>query len=81
MNDYEMTFNIYFDEELRQLLKKPNTKKCDFIEYRNYMICQFFMGVGCRTRTRLFNSMQDYNKKRGVNQSGLHRFRYTFAKK
>lgn len=137
----------YSDEELKKLLKKPNTKKCDFIEYRNYMICQFFMGVGCRTRTlinikikdldfdnnvvylnttknrkpliiplattlrkelreylkirkgkeedylfcsvygeqitrtRLFNSMQDYNKKCGVNQSGLHRFRHTFAKK
>ncbi len=137
----------YSDEDLKKLLKKPNTKKCDFIEYRNYMICQFFMGVGCRTRslinikikdldfdnnvvylnttknrkpliiplsttlrkelkeylrirkgneedylfcsmygeqitrTRLFNSMQDYNKKREVNQSGLHRFRHTFAKK
>lgn len=137
----------YSDEELKKLLKKPNMKQCDFIEYRNYMICQFFMGVGCRTktlinikikdvdfdnnvvylnttknrrpliiplsstlrkeireyirirkgkeedylfcsiygeqitRTRLFNSMQDYNRKRNVNQSGLHRFRHTFAKK
>jgi integrase/recombinase XerD len=134
----------YSDEELKKLLEKPNTKNCDFIEYRNYMICQFFMGVGCRTRTlinikikdldfdnnvvhvnitknrkpliiplattlrkelreylkirkgkeedylfcgvygeqitrtRLFNSMQDYNKKCGVNQSGLHRSRHTF---
>lgn len=25
--------------------------------------------------------MQDYNRKRNVNQSGLHRFRHTFAKK
>ncbi|WP_445440990.1 tyrosine-type recombinase/integrase [Clostridium beijerinckii] len=137
----------YSDEDLKKLLKKPNMKKCDFIEYRNYMICQFFMSVGCRTRTlinikikdldfdnnvvylnvtknrkpliiplsntlrkelkeylrirkgkeedylfcsmygeqitrtRLFNSMQDYNRKREVNQSGLHRFRHTFAKK
>lgn len=137
----------YSDEDLKKLLKKPNMKQCDFIEYRNYMICQFFMGVGCRTRTlvnikirdldfdnnvvylnttknrkpliiplsntlrkelkeylrirkgkeedylfcsmygeqitrtRLFNSMQDYNRKREVNQSGLHRFRHTFAKK
>lgn len=122
-------------------------KGCDFITYRNYVICNFFMAVGCRTRslinikindldfdnnvvylnttknrrpliiplsntirqilrqylkirkgskddylfcsvygeqvtrTRLFNSMQDYNRKRGVEKSGLHRYRHTFAKK
>lgn len=137
----------YTDEELKKLLKKPNMKGCDFITYRNYVICNFFMAVGCRTkslinikisdldfdnnvvylnttknrkpliiplsntirqilkqylkirkgngddylfcsvygeqitRTRLFNSMQDYNRKRGVEKSGLHRYRHTFAKK
>ncbi len=137
----------YSDEDLKKLLKKPNIKQCDFVFYRNYVICEFFMGVGCRTRslinikiadldfdnnvvylnvtknrkpliiplsatlrkelreylrirkgnnedylfcsaygqqitrTRLYNSMQDYNKKHGVEIFGLHRWRHTFAKK
>lgn len=45
----------------------------------DYLFCSVF-GEQV-TRTRLFNSMQDYNKKRGVNKSGLHRYRHTFAKK
>ena len=137
----------YSDEDLRKLLKRPSMRNCDFVFYRNYMICQFFMGVGCRTRTlinikikdldfdnnvvylnttknrkpliiplsttlrkelreylrirkgneedylfcsaygeqitrtRLYNSMQDYNRKHDVEIFGLHRWRHTFAKK
>lgn len=136
----------YSDEQVKKLLKKPNMRDCDFVFYRNYIICQFFMSVGCRTRTlinirikdldfdnnvvylnttknrkpliiplsttlrkelreylkirkgngddylfcsaygeqitrtRLYNSMQDYNKKCGVNTFGLHRWRHTMAK-
>lgn len=38
----------YTDEELAILLKKPNFKKCEFTEYRNYVITAFFLSTGIR---------------------------------
>lgn len=135
----------YADSEINLLLKKPNIKKCPFVEYRNWMVCNFLLATGCRSKTllnikvkdidfensvviyrhtkgrtqqivplsstisvylreyisyinkdgylfpnaygeimnnsTLGHNMNDYNRKRGVGKTGLHRWRHTFAKK
>jgi len=138
----------YTDDELEILLKKPNIKKCEFVEYRNYVMTAFFLSTGIRLTSlinikirdiimsdeivnimhtknrkaltiplnnqiikvlkeylsyRQYNSLDDYlfcniygkqltksaitqalgtyNKNRGVEHTGIHRLRHTFAKK
>lgn len=44
----------YTDEELEILLKKPNLKKCEFVEYRDYVVIAFFLSTGIRV-TSLIN--------------------------
>ena len=41
----------YSDEDLRRLLKRPNAKKCQFPEYRNWVIVNFLIDSGCRAAT------------------------------
>lgn len=41
----------YTDAEINILLEKPNLNKCSFIEYRNWVICNFLLGTGCRVST------------------------------
>ncbi|MFT8312927.1 MAG: tyrosine-type recombinase/integrase [Clostridium sp.] len=38
----------YSDKELEILLKKPNTKKCHFAEYRDYVIINFILSTAVR---------------------------------
>lgn len=38
----------YTDDELRQLLRKPDIDNCDFTEYRNWVMTNVFIGTGCR---------------------------------
>lgn len=45
---------IYSDEELEILLKKPDLKKCGFVEYRDYVMTAFFLSTGIRL-TSLIN--------------------------
>ena len=138
----------YTDEELLRLLRKPSIKKCNFTEYKCWVIVNFLLSTGVRanslihikvkdiefdadlihvnfTKTRkivlipmhgdikkilqeyiayrkpaseddclfcnefglplnrstLYHALSDYTKKRGVQKTGLHRFRHTFAKK
>ena len=40
----------YTDAELLILLKKPE-KKCDFCEYRNWVIINYLLNAGCRAAT------------------------------
>ena len=49
----------YSKEELDSLLKKPNIKKCDFIEYRNWVICNFLLAVGCRLNSLINLKVED----------------------
>lgn len=42
---------VYTDNDLTLLLKKPNTKKCNFSEYRNWMITNFLLGTAIRIET------------------------------
>lgn len=141
------TVEIYTDEELTVLLKKPNLKKCSFTEYETYVISNFLLSTGVRQRSLInirvkdvdfkqntlnlihtknrkplliplnnsimlilheflkyrkpkndndwlfcnsfgeqltkstsYHMIYDYNKKRGVEKTGLHRYRHTFSK-
>lgn len=136
----------YTDAEVKLLLKKPNKKKCSFVEYRDWVICNVLYATGIRCsnilnikvddidlynnllslkttknrkplmipiskslqpilreyltirggehedyvfcsvygdalkRISLNHTMKEYNNKRGVFKTGIHRWRHTFAK-
>lgn len=138
--------NLYTDEEMKILLKKPNIKTCTFAEYRTWVIVNFFVATGVRSRTLRYIKIEDldfsndliyltttkgrkmlvipmsntlkkilmeylkirggekdeylfcnlegnqltinaltnviikYNRKRGINKTGIHLFRHYFAK-
>ena len=42
---------IYTDEELKILLRKPNLRKCSFAEYRDWTVINYIMGTGQRLST------------------------------
>ena len=41
----------YTDAELKLLLKKPNLRRCDFSEYRTWVIINLLLNCGCRAST------------------------------
>lgn len=41
----------YTDEELERLLKRPNTQKCSFVEFRSWTIINLLVNCGCRAGT------------------------------
>jgi integrase/recombinase XerD len=41
----------YSDSELQKLLKKPNLRKCNFAEYRSWVIVNLLLNNGCRAAT------------------------------
>lgn len=47
----EPIIETYSEQELKLLLKKPDIKKCTFVDYRNYMVINFLLGTGCRAST------------------------------
>lgn len=49
----------YSESELDLLLRKPNIKKCDFIEYRNWVMCNFLLAVGCRLNSLINIKIED----------------------
>lgn len=49
----------YSDRELKALLKKPDMKKCNFSEYRNWVIVNFLLNSGCRAATLRNIRMED----------------------
>ena len=42
---------LYTDDEVMRLLKKPNMKQCNFAEYRTWVIINFLVATGVRSRT------------------------------
>lgn len=44
----EPLVETYTDQEVRILLKKPDKKKCTFVEYRDWVICNIFYATGMR---------------------------------
>lgn len=51
--------NTYSDAEIKILLKKPNLKKCKFLEYRNWCICCFLYSTGARASTTVNLRIKD----------------------
>lgn len=43
--------DTYTDDELKRILKKPNLKKCNFSEYRNWVVVNYLMATGNRLDT------------------------------
>lgn len=137
----------YTDEELYVLLKKPNIKKCSFVEYQSWVMTNFLFCTAVRQRSLIhirvkdidfdnnivqvsvtknrkhliipfnqtmhnilqeflkyrqhknledflfcnafgkqlkkstcYHMLYEYNKRRGVETTGIHRYRHTFAK-
>lgn len=143
----QWTVETYTDKELRILLKKPDLKKCGFMDYQCWVMTNFVFSTGVRQRGLIFIQIKDvdfdnsvlhvrvtknrklliipisstmlgilkeylkhrqhkskedylfcnvygeqlckttsykmlynYNKSRGVQTTGVHRYRHTFAK-
>lgn len=53
--------DVYSDIEIQILLKKPNVKKCDFSEYRTWVITNFLLGTGVRLKTLQEMKIKDIN--------------------
>lgn len=47
----ETVKETYSDAELLKLLRKPNIRKCNFAEYRNWVIINLLLNNGCRAAT------------------------------
>jgi len=43
----------YTDDELERILKKPDLKKCRFVEYRKWVMANYFIATGNRLRTAI----------------------------
>lgn len=56
----------YTDRELELLLRKPNLKKCNFAEYRTWVIENFLLGTGCRANTLCNIKVKDLDLENGV---------------
>lgn len=49
----------YTDAELMKLLKKPNIKKCKFIEYQSWVITNFLFSTAVRQRSLRYIKIKD----------------------
>ena len=56
----------YTDTELEILLKKPNLKTCNFVEYRTWVIINFLLATGCRANTLCNIKVKDINLENGI---------------
>lgn len=53
--------DVYREEELSKLLKKPNLKTCLVGEFKNWTTINFLLGTGCRAETLLNVLVKDVN--------------------
>lgn len=51
MKEEKKVKETYTEAELLLLLKKPDIKKCDFTEYRNWVMSNYFLATGNRLNT------------------------------
>ena len=65
----------YTQEELKRLLKRPNTDTCSFAEYRNWVMVNFLLATGCRASTLIELQIKDIDL-----PAGMVFFRHTYAK-
>ena len=50
IKENNIEIELYTDNEIQQLLKKPNMKKCSFAEYRTWVIINFLVATGVPKR-------------------------------
>lgn len=50
------TYSIY---DLERILQKPNVKKCSFAEYRNWVLCNYFLATGNRLNSVVNIKIED----------------------
>jgi integrase/recombinase XerD len=62
----EKVKDCYTEEELSVLLKKPNTKTCNFTEYRNWVMTSFLVATGCRIGSLVNIRLQDVDLDNGL---------------
>lgn len=55
----EIIKDTYSEEQLLKLLKKPNIKKCNFAEYRNWVIINYLVSTGNRSNTIINIQIKD----------------------
>jgi integrase/recombinase XerD len=58
--------DTYTDEELIILLKKPNMKKCRFLEYQAWVMTNFLFTTGVRQRSLIHLQIKDFDAYNGV---------------
>ena len=56
----------YSTADLERLLKKPNMKKCNFAEYRSWVMINYLLGTGNRIRTAVNLKIQDLDFENGL---------------
>ena len=56
----------YTQEELKRLLKRPNTNICSFAEYRNWVMVNFLLATGCRASTLIELQIKDIDLPAGM---------------
>lgn len=56
------TFNA---EEIKKILKKPDVKKCSFLEYECWVLCNVFYAVGARASTIISLTISDLDLENG----------------
>lgn len=47
----DKVIQTYSDAEIAKLIKKPDLKKCSFVEYRNWILCIYFLETGNRLQS------------------------------
>lgn len=55
----------FTEEEIKILLKKPNLKKCTFLEYECWVLCNMFYGLGARASTIVGLTISDLDLENG----------------
>lgn len=68
--------NIYTEDELRRLLKKPDVKRCSFSEFRNWVIINMLVSTGIRRHSLTNIKIEDV-----LFENGLIRLTVTKARK
>jgi len=58
----------YTDSELKRLLDKPNVKKCDFTEYKIWVLSNYLLGTGNRISSALSIKIGDIDFDNGIIQ-------------
>ena len=74
LNEFKITLisqdkavkEIYSEEEIEKLIKKPDLKSCSFSEYRNWVMVQYFLETGNRRNTVLNMKVRDLDLTGGM---------------